>query len=68
MQWSRVVMNLRLGRRANAATRIVEKDNQLLALTEFMDTTETSLRTDRGGFFCYVSIRCRRRRRIGLLS
>ena len=51
MQWSRVVMHLRLGRRADAATPIVEKDNQLLALTEFMDTTAISLvRT--GGHYC----------------
>ena len=49
MQWSRVVMNLRLGRRANAATRIVEKDNQLFALDGIHGHHRDIASTDRGG-------------------
>lgn len=48
MQWSRVVMNLRLGRRANAATRIVEKDNQLFALDGIHGHHRDIACTDRG--------------------
>ncbi len=45
MQWGGVVMHLRLGRRADTATFVVEEDNQLLVPNEVhgypVDTTRT---------------------------
>ena len=63
MQWSRVVMHLRLGGRADAATRIVEKDNELLALNGIHGHHRDIACTDRGRLLllCVDSLPTRRR-------
>ena len=63
MQWSRVVMYLRFRRRADASTRIVEKDNELLALNGIHRHHRDIACTDRGRLLllCVDSLPTRRR-------